>query len=85
MMFGTFFGNSKMKSTIRYPSWKIRGTPTPNEKLMVCDKCGLASWITNSPMSNVVYHTCSDNKQHRSREATAAEYKMGKAAIKEVI
>ena len=70
---------------IQYRTWKLRGTPTPNEKLMVCDICGFSDWGTNSPLSNVVYHICLDRKQRRSREATPAEYAAGKAALKEII
>ena len=29
----------------KYPTWKIKGSPTPNEKLVICDQCGLAQWV----------------------------------------
>lgn len=74
-----------VKVPIKYPTWRVRGNPTPNEKLMVCDRCGAASWMPHSPLTHVAEHTCPDNTKCRMRKATAAEYEQGKAVCKEII
>ena len=69
------------KVAINYPKWKVRGNPTPNEKLMVCDACGSAAWMPHSPLTRVSQCGCN----RRMREATPAEYEAGKAALETVI
>ena len=72
---------------IKYPTWKVRGSPTPNERLMICDTCGRAEWYGHG-WPQVVYCDPTYNKvpnHGRMREATAAEYEEGKAAIKTII
>lgn len=74
---------------IKYPTWKIRGTPTPNDSLYICDSCGQGHWGTNTTGSNsagVCY--CTKGRKGgpvRMRKATAAETELGKLAIKEII
>ena len=73
--------------TPKYPTWRMRGAPTPNEKLIVCDTCGCAAWTTHGPGSNLChnYHDHPDGKYRRMREATPAEYAAGKAALTKII
>ncbi len=72
---------------IRYPTWKIRGAPTPNEKLVICDECGNAEWTIHGLDPTICHnaHSHKSGKQCRMREATPAEYEKGKAAITQVI
>jgi hypothetical protein len=76
-----------MSAPIDYPTWKIRGTPTPNEKLVVCDECGNADWTIHGLGPTICHrrHAHASGKERRMREATADEYKIGKAAITQVI
>ncbi len=66
---------------IKYPTWKVRGSPTPNEKLMVCHQCGHAVWVPHSPLTNVVQCVC----RRRMTEANKNEYEIGKGSIKCII
>ena len=73
---------------MKYPTWKVKGNPTPNERLMVCDKCQEAHWYGHG-WPKIVYcqHLGHQENQipNRMREATAIEYEEGKAAIKTII
>lgn len=76
------------KKSIKYPIWKIRGKPTPNEKLMICDGCGTAKWSTDSSYSKVLYcDNCQGKKGGylRMRKATLSEIKEAKKYLKEII
>ena len=72
---------------IKYPTWKVRGAPTPNERLVVCDECGNAAWVGHGEF----IHTCYNRHQHanksyrRMRPATAQETATAKSFLKEVI
>lgn len=71
-------------SEIKYPTWKVRGGPTPAETLWICDDCGRGHW----GWPNVIEHcSCEGRKggRKRMRRATAAETKAGKLALKEII
>jgi hypothetical protein len=68
-----------VKVAIVYPTWKVRGVPTPYEKLWVCDGCGYAQWTQHG----INVRQCKCNL--RMREATDAEYVSGRAAIQEII
>lgn len=66
---------------MKYPTLKMRGSPTPNDKLVVCDMCHTARWDTHSTGRQSYYYCC----QNRTREATSQEYIEGKLALKEVL
>ncbi len=72
---------------INYPTWKIRGAPTPNEKLVICDGCGNAEWTVHGLDPTICHnrHEHASGKVRRMREATAKEYTIGKAAIQKII
>ena len=72
---------------INYPTWKIRGGPTPNEKLVICDQCGNAEWTIHGLNPTVCQNRRghASGKEGRMREATPAEYAAGKAALQEII
>lgn len=72
------------RMAIEYPTWRIKGKPTPNEKLVVCDTCGKAEWTAHFPNPVVChnYHHHPGGKNRRMREATPAEYKAAKAKLK---
>ena len=72
---------------IKYPAWKVRGAPTPNERLVVCDECGEAIWTIHGAFIPLCYN----RQQHankgncRMRNATPAETETAKSYLKEVI
>lgn len=78
---------SKPTAAIEYPTWKVRGAPTPNERLVICDECGNAAWVGHGDF----VHTCFNRHQHanksyrRMRNATPAETETAKTYLKEVI
>jgi len=65
----------------KYQTWKMKGSPTPNDKLVICDKCGKTRWVTHST-GRISYCT---NMHGRMREATPKEYDEGNAAIEKVL
>ncbi len=72
---------------IKYPTWKVRGYPTPNDTLWVCDMCREASW---GPCVNVLtcnHNTCYGKKggSVRLRKATPKETALAITLLKEVI
>lgn len=71
--------NQKYASGVRYPIFKVAGRPTPNDKLVVCIKCGRAAWTTHSDQYRD--YCCAA----RMREATAVEYKVGYEKLQVVI
>jgi hypothetical protein len=64
---------------IKYPSFKISGSPTPNDKLEICVGCGTAYWLNHS--TGRISYCCSS----RRREATPEEYAAGKQALQKII
>ncbi len=61
---------------INYPTWRVRGSPTPAEALFICDKCGDAIWGQANPLHSFCYNnSCKGRKggAPRLRKATAAE------------
>lgn len=74
-------------TAINYPTWKIRGTPTPNEKLVVCDECGNAEWTIHGLDPTICHnsHKHASGKWRRMREATPAEYAIGKEELTQII
>jgi hypothetical protein len=64
---------------MKYPTFMVRGLPTPNDKLMLCEVCQKAKWGYRS-VGRISY-CCS----HRMREATAQEYAEGALALKTII
>jgi hypothetical protein len=73
-------------SVIKYPTWKVRGNPTPNDRLMICDKCREAHWYVHGWPTIVYCHQTANNAHHgRMREGTEKEYTEAKAALKTII
>lgn len=77
------------KVQIKYPTWKVRGHPTPNECLMICDNCGIAEWTMD--IGHNVY-TCDHRTCHvrkggamRMRVATKKEREQALKALKQII
>lgn len=72
---------------IKYPVWKVRGTPTPNETLFICNGCGTARWTTETGGNPPCCYNCTGRKGGflRLRPATTAETAEGKKHIKEII
>jgi len=64
---------------MKYPTFKIRGIPTPYDKLIVCETCHRAKWTSHS--TGRIDRCCG----RRVREATPQEYEAGKAALEVVI
>ena len=75
--------------TIKYPTWRIKGKPTPNEKLVICDTCGHAEWTAHFSTRNPIlcYHRQGhpNGKNARMREATSHEYAAAKKCLREEI
>jgi hypothetical protein len=77
-----------VKAAIQYPTWKVRGNPSPNERLVICDECGHAEWTTSNTQGvRICYnrHGHANGKNGRMRTATAQETAIGKSTIKEII
>jgi hypothetical protein len=74
---------------INYPTWKVKSSPTPTDKLIICDACGYAEWTIHSNGYPTAYcphdYFHADKKPKRMREATRIEYELGKAALKKII
>ena len=72
---------------MNYPTWKVRGTPTPNETLYVCDSCGEAEWGPAGLITHCGNGACRGKKggQKRMRTATAKETAAAKKKITTVI
>jgi hypothetical protein len=64
---------------MKYPTFRIRGTPTPNEKLIVCDECQIAAWVAYSV--GVINYCCG----RRMRVATIQERDAAAAALKTIL
>ena len=64
---------------IEYPTYKMRGHPTPNNKLVICEVCHRADWVTHTTGRS--HYCCSS----RTREATTQEYEQGKKTLKIII
>lgn len=54
---------------MNYPTFKVKGDPTPLDKLVVCDRCQVAEWTIHSNLQS--YHSQCGS---RMREATKKEY-----------
>ena len=64
---------------MKYPTFKVSGSPTPNEKLMVCEVCQKAEWVGHA--TGRTRHCC----HSRMREATPQEYDEGRLALNLII
>ena len=69
-----------MTTQIVYDTWTVKGTPTPYNKLLICDKCGTGHWWTDS--DTVQYCHLGHG---RLREGNKQEYLDAKTALKTVI
>jgi hypothetical protein len=67
---------------ITYPTWKVKSSPTPSDRLVICEKCGKGEWIGHG-FPTIAY--CSTPKHGRMREGTQKEYAEAKAAIVQTI
>ena len=65
---------------MKYETWKVQSHPTPNNKLLVCDKCQEANWWIDYP--GISYCRIGHG---RLREGTAKEYLEATNNLKEVI
>ena len=70
---------------MKYPTFKIRGTPTPNEKLVVCEVCQEADWTIHGDNRVPNSHYCQDGKHRRMREGTLEEYEEAKKVLTQII
>lgn len=66
---------------IKYPTFKSKGTPTPNNHLVVCTHCGQARWTIYTKNIQSYCFNC----EKRMREATTEEYIEAKKALKRII
>ena len=65
---------------VQYPTWKWQSSPTPNNTLVVCTKCGKAQWAMDSNGSFQQY--CQNgHPPARMRKATKAELKAANEAL----
>ena len=65
---------------MEYPTYRYKSTPTPSDKLVICDKCQKAEWTIYSDLIIYCYrYPC----RSRKREATAEEYKEARKMLKE--
>lgn len=76
----------KSKVEIQYPTYKFIQKPTPADKLMICDGCGLAVWVPHA----VTVYSCTNCRGHkggfvRMRNATREETKKGIESIQVLI
>lgn len=62
---------------VKYPTFKVKGSSTPNTKLMVCEICHKAEWSTHSTERQS--YCCAA----RMREAIREEYIEGRAVLTE--
>lgn len=69
-------------SAIIYPTWKMRGSPTPNDTLWICDVCGAATWSQHTFERPPV---CQCSNRPRLRRATVAEQAEGECHLVKVI
>ncbi len=69
---------------IEYPTWVVKSSPTPADRLVICDHCREARWTIHGTRSPIV-HWCDDQKRRRMREATWAEVQEARKAINHVI
>ena len=72
-----------------YPTWKIKGSPTPNQTLWCCDGCGYCEWgIYNHLGQNVpICCVCKGKKggYARLRRATEKEKAEALKCLKTII
>jgi len=66
---------------IKYPTFKTKGSPTPNDHLAICPHCGYARWTIYTHNLPVYCHKCNS----RMREGTPEEYTAAKLALERVI
>jgi len=71
---------------MNYPTWKMRGNPTPNETLYCCDSCKKSRWCPYSESIRYCYN-CRGKKggYQRLRKATAKEIAEAKKVLKDII
>ena len=72
---------------IKFPTWKVRGNPTPNDTLYICDNCGDSYWAM---IRQGIVHTCNNCRGRkggyvRMRKATDKETKLGISVLREII
>jgi len=61
---------------IKYPRLRVITSPTPSEHLVICEVCHKAKWTIK--VQGGTYYCCNT----RQREATTAEYEIGKSKLK---
>lgn len=65
---------------MNYPTWKMKGSPTPYDKLMICKYCHQTRWVRSS--DNIHYcYKCGA----RMKEANKTQYQEAYKALKEII
>ncbi len=69
---------------IKYPTWKVRGSPTPYDTIYICDYCGTANWLWES--QNPVTCFCkTSGKNRRMRKGTKKEHEEANKSLKKII
>ena len=66
---------TKITEAIKYPTYRANSSPTPSNKLVVCDKCNQAHWTIDQVPAN---EFCCNA---RMRKGTKIEYKEAKEAL----
>lgn len=66
---------------IKYPIFKTKGNPTPNDHLVICTNCGTARWTIYTKNLSAYCARC----ENRMREGTPKEYAAAKLALERMI
>jgi hypothetical protein len=72
---------------LNYPTWKMKGSPTPNETLYCCDKCGDCRWYPLGFSTIMHCFFCKGKKGGfvRMRQATEKEKQEALKVLKTII
>jgi hypothetical protein len=73
--------------TPKYPTWKVKVSPTPSDTIYICDKCGKAHWGPAGLILHCHEAQCKGRKggPRRMRVGNAGEQKAARAFLKKII
>ena len=66
---------------LKFPTFKTKGSSTPNEYLVVCTSCGKVNWTIYVQDMPAYCIQC----EKRMREATPEEYAKAREALERII